>query len=269
MATIFMKRLRKKYGTENISGNKYRELMSEILANNSEKTARAVGRLSADNYENSLKRLKASKRQIVKLPDLSDVLPKRSVFLGKAAESGQMISETLRSQLEKDLRETLKEFDGTGQERMEIQRGRTTGKMNPNLVLAYQKRIEKTYQTYTKRDPKTGTPPSIKNIAVTEIRSTIGEIKEAYKSEILKRNPGAQAVKTWVHNAQLSKKPRIPHMKISGTTIPDHVYFFVDRKDGSGFDKMMRPHDPNAPANQVIGCNCDLISRIVFPGGKE
>jgi hypothetical protein len=247
-----------------VAGETYQDLITEILAANGEKTARAVGRLTSDAYRQSWKRLSASRKGTVKLPDLSEVLPKRSVFLTKAAEDGKLINETLRGKLERDLRETLREFDGTGEQRMETQRGTGTGKMNPALIQAFQRRIEKTFATYTKRD-EGGVPPQIRNIAVTEVRQAVGAMKQAYKEEVLRRNPGAKAVKTWVQNRQLSKKPRKGHQIVSGKTIREEDFFRVPRERGTGFDRMARPHDPNAPADQVIGCNCDLISRIILP----
>jgi hypothetical protein len=199
----------------------------------------------------------------VKLPDLSEVLPKRSVFLVKAAHGGKIINETLRGKLERDLRETLKKFDGTGEQRMETQRGVNTGKMNQELIQAFQRRIEETFAPYTKRG-KSMVPPRISTIAITEVRHAVGAIKQAYKEELLRRNPGAKAVKTWVQNRQLSKKPREAHLRVAGKTIREEEYFHVPRERGTGFDRMARPHDPNAPADQVIGCNCDLISRIIL-----
>ena len=158
MASIFFRRLFKKYSKKNLTGKKYQKVIKEILAHNNEKMGNAIGRLSSANYKDQVKRLSKTKQKIVKLPDTSKVLPKRSVFLIKAADSGKKISGTLRDQLERDLRAALKEFDGTGQNRMEIQRGKSTGKINPKLIESFQRRIKKTYESRTKRDKKTGIP---------------------------------------------------------------------------------------------------------------
>ena len=259
MASSYFKRLADKYGKENITGKKYQKMISEILAHNNKKAANAIGRITSSNYQSSVKKLKKTKQKIVKLPDVSDVLPKRSVFVIKGAESGKSISDTLRTGLEKDLRDTLKEFDGTGKKRMEIQRGVSTGKINPELIKSFQDKIKLTFENYTKRDPKTGVPSNIRNIAVTEIRSTLDTIKASYKDELLKRNPKMQMMKTWKHNRSLSKNPRISHMELNNVTIKDSEKFKVGRDDGSGFDFMLRPHDPEAPPGQNIGCSCEAI----------
>lgn len=264
MASSFFKRLKDKYGSDNIKGKKYRSMMKEIIAFNSEKISNAVARLSNANYQDKVKKLSTKKSELVKLPVLSDVLPKRSVHLIKGAEQGNIISDTLRNKLEKDLRETLASYDKKGIPRMEIQRGKTTGKINPKLIKEFQSKITDTFEAYTKRDKKTGVPPNVKNIAVTEIRSTVNTIKANYNREVLKKNPGAVIEKEWLHNRQLSKKPRQSHIAMHGKTVLLDELFRVAREDGGGVDLMDRPHDPKAPAEQVIGCNCDIRYKTVI-----
>lgn len=258
MASIFMKRLTAKYGGDNITGEKYQEVIKDILAHNNEKSARAVGRLSNETYKKSLQKLSADKAKTVKLPDMSEVLPKKSVFLIKGQHHANLITDTLRDKLQKDLRETLKEYQGTGEKRLETQRGRTTGKLNPALIKSFQDRITGTFEEYTKRDKTTGVPPQIRAIAVTEVRSTIGMIKEKYNDELLRKNPNIEMMKTWIHNRSMSKKPRSGHIQLNKKTIPNDEFFQVPNKTG-GYDFMKRPHDPDAPPSQVIGCNCEII----------
>ncbi len=258
MATIFYNRLKEKYGSENISGEKYQEVITDILAHNNEKSSRAIGRLSTNNYKDSLKKLSKKKAKTVKLPDLTDVLPKQSVFLIKGQQSSKLITNTLRDRLQKDLRATLNLFDGTGKQRIEIQRGRTTGKLNTELIKNFQDRITKTFEGYTKRDGKTGVPPNISAIAVTEVRSFIDSTREQYNRELVKKNPQIEMVKTWIHNRSLSKVPRNGHVKMHNKTIPLDGFFQVPRED-RGYDFMSRPHDPDAPADQNIRCNCEAI----------
>jgi len=259
MASSFFRRLTQKYDSENLKGKKYQKVINEIIAHNSEKIGSVINRLTNKNYKESLKKLSKEKTKTVKLPDLSEVLPKQSVFLIKAADSGKVISDTLRSRLEKDLRGALGEFDGTGKKRMEIQRGTATGKINPELIKLFQEKITGTFENYTKRDKKTGVPSNVKNIAVTEIRSTIGLIKDSYIAKLKEKNPNLVFIKTWIHNRGLSKKPRQYHIEMNGVTIWEDEKFKVPRGDGSGFDYMTRPHDPEAPLGQIIGCNCDYI----------
>lgn len=259
MASIYFQRLTDKYGEDNLTGKKYQAMIKEILAHNNEKAGKAVGRLSGENYKNSVKKLNKETAKTVKLPDISNVLPKRSVFMIKAADSGKSISQTLRTDLERNLRDTLKQFQGTGKPQMEIQRGRTTGKLNPELIKVFQDKITKTFESRTKKDPKTGVPPNVRNIAVTEIRSTVGAIKEKYNRQLMKDNHNIIMTKTWLHNRRLSKVPRQSHMNLHGVSVGMDEKFTVSREDGSGYDYMSRPHDPAAPAEQNIGCSCELL----------
>lgn len=265
MASAYFKRLEKKYGKKNIHGKKYQALIREILAHNNEKIGRAIGRLSDGHFKENVRKLSKKKQKTIKLPDLQSVLPKRSVFLIKAAEQGDYVSETLRTRMEKDLRQSLLKFQQTGQSKMEIQRGVATGKINVKLIQEFRAAITGTFESYVKKDKLTGVPGNIRNIAITEIRSTVGMIRDEYKRELLKQNPQIKMTKTWIHNRRLSKKPRISHMQLNNTTLPVETKFRVDRPDGFGYDMMDRPHDPNAPADQVIGCSCDLIYKAVIP----
>lgn len=264
MARIFIKRLKEKYGTKNLTGKKYQELITEILAENNQKVSNAVGRLSKDNYEKQLKRIPKNKAVTVKLPDLTKVLPKRSVFLIKAAEKGKAISDDLRASLERDLRKTLKKFTGTGKNRMEIQRGRTTGKINPALIAEFQKSITKTYKSRTKKDKRLGLPGNIKQIATTEVRSVVTAIKREYNQNLVDNNPGLEMTKTWLQNKKLAMVPRETHSEKNGETIPMNKLFKVRREQSGGYDMMSGPYDPTASAENVIGCNCDLVYKVRF-----
>jgi hypothetical protein len=267
MASIFFKRLEKKYeyfsAAGKLKGQKYQEMITEILAHNNEKAAKAVNRLTDNNYKKSVKKLSKKKEKTIKLPDVSEVLPKRSVFIIKGADTGKAIGDKLRDKLQKDLRQVLKKFDGTGKQRMETRRGVSTGKINNELVKMFEQQITDTFKNYTKRDKSLGVPKNIHNIAVTEIRSTVNTIKTEYKNNLLKKNPNLKGTKTWKHNRSLSKKPRQSHIEQDGITIDDNDFFLVGREDKSGFDRMDRPHDPIAPPGQNITCNCDIIYRAM------
>ena len=240
-------------------------MIKEILAHNNEKIGNKVARLNNSYYMDNVRKLSKKKQKIIKLPDLQKVLPKRSVFLIKAAEKGDYISDTLRTRLEKDLRNSLKAFMKTGQSKIEIQRGVSTGKINPELIKEFQKAITGTFESYVKKDKLIGIPGNIRNISVTEIRSTVGMIKDEYKRELLRRNPHIKMTKTWIHNKRLSKVPRKTHMALHGMTYPIEKKFRVDRDDGSGYDLMDRPHDPAADPRNVIGCSCDCVYKAIIP----
>lgn len=260
---MFFKRLERIYGSELLKNEKYQEMITQILAHNNEKASKAIGRLQKIQYENDVKRMRRNKAKTIKLPDIQNVIPKRSVFLIKGADSGKMISETLRDSLQKDLRKSLEAFQKSGKPKMEFQAGRATGKINPELITHFQESIIKTFESRTKRDPKTGVPPNVRNIAVTEIRSTVNMVKENYKSHFLNENPQMRAVKTWLHNPGLSKIPRENHRKMHKVTVEDQVRFAVPKPEGlPGYDFMDRPHDPTAGPKQIIGCSCDIVYKI-------
>jgi hypothetical protein len=232
--------------------------VNEILAHNNEKIARAIGRVNQKKYQTNVKKLSPSRQQLIKLPDLEKVLPKRSVFIIKGAEQGSFMSDTLRSRLEKNLRSNIEAFQKAG--KLETR----TGKINPELIKSFQSDIKNTFESYTKRDKKTGVPPQIRNIAVTEIRSTIAMVKDNYNREVLKKNPGAIIEKEWVHNRMLSKVPRKSHMAMNGKRVLINEKFQVKREGSNIIDIMDRPHDPNAVPEQVIGCSCDCKYRTVI-----
>ena len=266
MARIFIQRLEKKYGKENIKGRKYQEMISEILAENNQKVGNAVGRLSKQNYETQMKKLSAKKATTVKLPDVSEVLPKRSVYLIKAAQSGRAISDDLRASLERNLRQTLEKYTEDGGPRLEIKRGRTTGRINRKLIDDFQAAITETYKSRTKKDKGLGVPKNIKQIATTETRSVVSAIKREYNQRLTDNNPSIIMVKIWVQNRVLAKKPRSSHAEQDGRELPMNQLFKVRREQSGGFDNMHGPYDPQASAENVIGCNCDLLYKARIPG---
>lgn len=265
MASVFFNRLKNKYDGRKIQGKQYEEVIQDILAHNNEKIGNAIGRLSKENYENELKRIPKTKSGIVKLPDLSEVLPKRSVFLIKAAQNGKIITDDLRTSLEKNLRDTLSKYTAAGKPRMEIQRGKTTGRINTQLIADFQKAITKTYESKTKKNKNLGVPSNIKQIAITETRTTINSIKREYNQKLIEKNPYLIMMKTWIQNKRLAINPRMSHDAKNGETIPMNQLFSVAREQSGGFDYMHGPHDKKGSAENVIGCNCDIIYKVRFP----
>ena len=133
MAKIHLDRLKEKYG-DNVSGENYKELMSEIIANNHENIQRATARLSKDHYEKAAAKIKRSTAKQIAVPSLEEVLPKRSVYLRKGAEQGQMIADALRDKLTNDLRETVKDYLKTGKESMQYRKGENRGRIKQELI---------------------------------------------------------------------------------------------------------------------------------------
>lgn len=248
----------KKYGWR---GHKYRALMSKIIAHNSEHVARAIGRLTNENYSKAVKKISTKERRFI-VPDVQEVLPKRSVFIRKGADRGWLLTDSIRTQLSKDLREAMKVVTPkTGEARFIKRRGRGAGRVSPKIIKEFEARLSETFKGYVAPDKKIGVPRNIHHIAVTEMRSVADDIKYKYASTFTKRNPDVVMKKRWVHNTYLSKAVkwiRKGHDEINGDTVGLHDKFMVRNDQTGAFDEMLHPHSPGAPAEQVIGCHCDV-----------
>ena len=110
MSKIHLDRLKAKYPhilkEGNVKGEIYRALMTEIIAHNTEQVSKKVAKISKDTYTKQVDKM-SSKFKRLAVPDISDVLPKRSVFMRKAADKGNLITDALRDKLTKDLREII------------------------------------------------------------------------------------------------------------------------------------------------------------------
>lgn len=271
MAKIHLSRLIKQFdfSPQEVTGLNYRRLMQDILANQSLNVGRATGRISKDNYEKQLKRVRSREREKVVLADVEEVLPKRSVFINKAAQSGNLISDTLRDRLTGDLRKALNEFRTvTGEPAFERRRGAKAGTINPKLIAQFEKSIVGTYRTYTRRDPDIGVPANVHGIAVTEIRSTVNSIKAEYNRTFARKNQDSiRMTKEWRQNRAQAIDPRRGHTAVDGKRISIEELFQVPRFKGGIFIEntpMSHPHDPTAPEDQVINCNCDIVYKAIL-----
>jgi hypothetical protein len=269
MAKIHLKRLQRKYNFKEgeVTGVNYRTLIKDILVKEKINASKAVARLSESNYEKQSKKITDKEKRLI-LPDISEVIPGRSIFVKKAAQDGNIITDTLRDRLTGALRESLTEFKTKFRDDPAFIRraGPDAGTINPKAVNFFEKKIRKVYENYTKIDPKIGIPKNIRQITITEMRFAINPIKQAYNMQLLKKNPGAKMFKTWRQNKMLSKVPRRGHSIVNGKKIPITDYFMVPLyKKGKivSYSKMMHPHDLTAEAEQNIGCNCDTIYSIV------
>lgn len=270
MAKLHLDRLAEKYpnalASGEVTGVNYRALMSEIIANNHGNIQRAVGRIQTDHYQQQAAKIKRSTTKQIAVPALEEVLPKRSVFLRKGAEQGQLLSDSLRDELTKNLRSAVTDYLKTGADSMQYRKGERRGRINPELVQSLKTKMTETFAGYTKPDA-TGVPKNIETIANTEIRSAISDIKHEYAKKLEERNPGRiQMVKIWKHNPSLSDHPRANHRFMDGKEKPIGVPFSVPllKKSRNGWiwggpTMMMHPHDPTAPAEQVINCSCECI----------
>lgn len=270
MAKIHLSRLEKKYNLSpgTVKGANYRQLMKDIIDNETVNTAKMTARISQSNYTKQMAKVKDLSKRMV-LPNINEVLPKRSIFVRKAAIDGDIITDTLRDSLTKNLRETLREFrtKKTKEPAYLRRRGEQAGTINPKVIAEFEKRITKTFKNYTKINPKYGVPSNVHDIAVTEIRKTINPIKQSYNEKLYAQNKNRfDFFKKWKQNKSLAKVPRLGHLQVDGIQILITENFQVPRYKiikkrwvKVATDSMRYPHDPAAVAEQVISCNCDII----------
>lgn len=93
-------------------------------------------------------------------------------------------------------------------------------------------------------------------IAKNEARNALHAGNAEGMRQILERPDVETVTKRWIHG--LSKEPRPDHVAMNGTVVGIGEQFEV------GGVMMDRPHDPNAPAEHTIGCNCSLFYRVKF-----
>lgn len=258
MAKFHLDRLHRKFGWTR--GRNYRGLMTDIIDLNSLSLARATGRISKQNFQKTADRVSTRETRLL-IPDVSEAIPKRSVFARKAAQDGKLLTDKLRDRVTKSLRATFTEFSPTtGEPAYQFRGGAKKGRTNPKLVARFEASITKDFRNYTRVDPSYGVPPNIHGIAVTEVRSVADEMKWQYAKTIQKKNPDFTIRKRWRHNKSLSEEPRPHHMAADGTTVG-----FDEAFELSNGARLMYPHDPAAEAEEVIGCHCDydvLIQRL-------
>jgi len=270
MAKVHLDRLKKKYKGVQIKGSLYSDIVKQIIDQNTINVQNKLFRMTDKRMKKVSDKISTKEQRMV-LPDLSDVLPKRAIHIRKVAEKGKFISETLRSNLTSDIRSTIENFVlETGEESLVPKRGVTTGRINPKLIEQFEKKITDTFQGYTKDHPRFRMPSNIHDIAVTEIRSAVNELKYSYTQRLISKNEeNFEVTKTWKQNKSMSKVPRRGHSRVDGKSIPFNESFIVPHyeKINGRYTKtletpMKHPHDPNAPGKQVIGCNCDMDIKI-------
>jgi hypothetical protein len=267
MAKLKLYNLIKKYNISDrpLTDKKYSLIMDEVLNNNSENINRAINRISKTRWEKELLKLQKKHKRFI-LPEMQEVLPKRSIFIKKTIEHRKLISQTLKDKLTKNLRDMMIEKDYI------IRTGINAGKINPKFIKEFQNNIKNTFEEYTKKDPRIGTPTNIRNIAITEVRSAVNEIKKEYVSKMLQKNPDVKTMKKWIHNTSLSrnkKDVRLPHVEIAEEpAIPFNQDFVLNQynitqRNGVkiytkiGEVSMSHPHDKKGGAENLVGCHCD------------
>jgi hypothetical protein len=228
-------------------------LINEILTVHSGNVSRAIGRMSRDSWGAGLKRIKGGSKRVI-LPDVSDVLPKRSVFLLKAADRGKKLTDEIRDKITKDLREVL--HPGVIR-----RRGTLAGTVNPKAIKQFEEKLKTSFQGYTKKDPSYGVPSNAHNIAVTEVRINADAMKNEYTKKLIEKNEGKlRVMKSVRKNNYLVKEPRPEHEKLAASTqrkpIPFDQNYIYKTMEGVVISTP-HMHHSSMPANQVIGCQCE------------
>lgn len=214
---LTLKKLAKKYGVD-IEGATYTQVVQAIVQDNVNRASKQMGKLSNRRMKQAF--ADSIKSGIVELPEYA--IP--NVTVRKGAEDGKMITDTLRDTLTRGLRKAITD--------------------NPNnteqAIAQMQAHVKDTFTTYTTSHAKM--------IAVTEVRSSVDLSKAEYVRELIARNPNKLRVtKKWIHHDHLVKIPRPTHKAIDGEKVLFNQPFSIG---------LMYPHDPNAPASEVIGCQC-------------
>lgn len=256
MAKRHLDRLKEKYpqAFDDVTGPKYRELMKIIIAENHNSVAKKMTKITKDQYTKERDR-SGGKAKTLNLPDVSSVLPKRSVSIMKAADTGNLITDNLRDKLTGNLRKVLEE------PKYMRRRGALAGTLKESAINDFEKSITKTFENYRKKDPRIGIPTNVHAIAVTEVRTVVDEIKNDYAAAVMRKNPDVVVTKVWKHNPGLSKEPRRDHKALDGVEIGINEKFVIHSPDGKTY-YAQHPHAPGLPPEQSIGCNCEAVYKI-------
>ena len=94
-------------------------------------------------------------------------------------------------------------------------------------------------------------------ISRTEVGNSMNEAKFKGKDDI-KEELGEEIWKIWIHRG--SKNPRDWHLKLDdGKAIHEDAFWSVETPSSGFTEKMDRPHDSSASAENVINCGCEVM----------
>jgi hypothetical protein len=267
MAKIHESRIVKKYGDIK---DKFSGFMEKILLRNYEDIRRKTITIQSSLLTNQLK---AVKQEIAQQKNLSETMRKirvqehainipvsiadaRIIWAEKAKERGKMISDSLKEQITNNIKSVISKPEYTRA------RGKLTGTLKDQAILDVRDRMKKTFKNYTKVDSTIGIPRNIKAIVTTETRSIVNQTKHDYTQRLINDNPDISVIKRWIHSGNVwgakNYKPRRYHKALHGTEIPFDQKFKIRDEKTSMVYLAYRPHDDSLPAEQVIGCQCNL-----------
>lgn len=232
----------------NWSGQRYQDLASAIIEENYATIGERVLGHDKRKFERRLRGMlpKQNRDKQIRLPD-GKAIVRRTPAVIKAAEKGKLMTRTMRQKIHREIKSVVLE------EGISTRRGR----VSLNLKRKARARLRRMFEGYTKNNPRTGMPPNIETIAVTETRSLVNSIRFEYVKRMEKDLKDDFAIqKTWIHNAHLSAKPRQSHRALGGRTVALDGTFRLAGVSVNG------PHDPALPAAEFIGCNCELAFKF-------
>ena len=246
-----IKSLVEKYSKTRKRGLTYKMLLKEVVAHNTEKISRGMGRISETRYRSAADR--ALGRGVLELPAWEEVMPPRAYFLHKGQESGEIITDTLRRRLTANLRSEMETLA-------------PGGRLDPAILPKLEAKIRATMGEYTRT--RGGTVANAKLIANFEARTAFNESKFEYAKKMALVNTDKVALgKTWHHNNQLVKKGRPGHIAVHGVSVGFYETFKVSGPEG--IFQMRYPHDTSVPISERAGCQCDYdIVVTLLPGAK-
>lgn len=243
-------RLGKKYDWK---GGNYQKLISEIVARNQEDIATRITGRDKKKYTAEFRKLipKTERGRIFKFPPMSDIMG-RSTKIIKAAESGQLMSKTLREKLRGNLRETMSELGVST----------SSGTVPKRLAANFENKMKDTFKGYVRRGPGGAPPANIKDIAVTETRSFSNEVRRQYALQTAALQRDFEITRKWKHNPGLSKtEPRENHAHMDGKSPGADGYYRLKGKGGQIY-LTVGPHGPELPVGEVSSCHCEEVFRI-------
>lgn len=246
MAKLYIKRLIEKYNYDpkKITGETYRNLITDIIGQNTVNVQKKVIRMTGDYFKGKA----TGKFKAVKFPDMVDVLPKRAIYFRKAADKGKSITDTLRDKLTNDLRQVLND------PKYLYQRGALKGTLKKQAIDDFRANIKSTFISYK----KIGVPGNLENIVKTEIRSATNLIKHEYMKKFEEKNEDLEIIKIWIHNGRFSKVARPHHAAMNGVSIPNDNNFQLFNKKTKEIFSTPHPHWEGLPASEIISCSCEL-----------
>lgn len=255
----YLSRMKKKYEW---TGGGVQDLFERITEKTSENIMGKVDDIVSFDAKKKIDRLSTKQKRLT-FPEKSDYYPSKAKIKAIAVKKSENISRRMKQEIQKNLRKAIEESG------MTYSRGELASRVNRRTIANMEKRLQATFDGYTRIDPKLKSPAKIHSLAVTEIRTTVDSMKQDMAQSIIDKNPDAlESSKRWIHNAHLSKNKddiRIEHrdewIKTKNNPIPFNEYFMI-----GGSVPMLHPHDINAGPDQNVNCHCDwevLINKKV------